>query len=85
MIASVTVYFIVVPPEKLPVTKPALLIDATNGVKLLQTPLLVGLANVIDEPTQTLFPPTIGSTVGTSNAVTDFETVVAQLEAFVIV
>ena len=85
VIASVTVYLIVVPPFALPVKTPALLIDATSGVKLLQTPLLVGLANVMVEPTQTLFPPTIGSTVGTSNAVTDFETVVTQPAAFVTV
>ena len=77
--ASVTVYLIVVPPKKLPVTTPAFVIDATNGVKLLQTPPLVASDNVIEEPTQTLLPPVIGATVGKLNTVTVVETVVVDV------
>ena len=83
--ASVTVYSMVAPPETLPVNIPTLSIDATNGVKLLQTPLLVELANVMLEPTQTLLPPTIGLTVGTSNTVIDLETTATQPFPLVIV
>ena len=83
--ASVTVYLIVVPPNKLPVNKPAFVIDATNGVTLLHTPFAVADDNVIEEPTHTLLPPVIGAIVGKSNTVIVFDTKPKQPFAFVII
>ena len=79
--ASVTVYLIVVPPEKLPVNKPAFVIDATNGVRLLQTPFAVVDDNVIDDPTHTLLPPVIATTFGNPNTVMVLVTALEQLLA----
>jgi hypothetical protein len=76
--ASVTVYLIVVPPTKLPVTSPVFEIEAMNGVTLVHAPFAVAFARVIVLPTQTALAPIIDATVGKSNTVIVFETEAEQ-------
>ena len=61
---AVTLYEIVTEPTDTPVTTPLALTSATVASLVDQTPPVVELANVVDNPSQTLDAPVIAATTG---------------------
>ena len=59
---SVTVYVIVADPVDTPVTTPLALTSATVASLVDQTPPVVELANVVDNPSQTFDAPVMAAT-----------------------
>ena len=64
------VYLIVVVPVVTPVTRPAVLTEATAGLLLLHVPPVEVSLSVTDEPAQTPLGPTIGPGAGNMEKVT---------------
>ena len=70
-------------PAEIPVTTPVLLIVATFGESVSQSPPGVVFANVVVEPTHTDAVPVIGATTGEGFTVMVVETMVSQEFSFV--